>query len=85
MFSNEEKDSPAGLVLARDKAVPNVIRNKLQAGTLAHAFSIKMTSNIAIVQFAATAQCDAILVDLEHSSADLYTANQLSIAALAAG
>lgn len=75
----------SGLEAARSLAVPNIVRDKLNAGILNHAFSIKMCDNVAIVQFAASVGYDAILIDLEHSSASLSAANQLSVAALSMG
>lgn len=74
-----------GLAAARKKAVPNILKERLEAGRLAHSFSIKLISNVEIVQYAAAAGYDAILIDLEHSQFSLSTSNQLSCVALSAG
>ena len=70
---------------ARASAVPNRVKEKLNDGKLAHAFSVKLIDNIQVVQYAAVTGYDAVLIDLEHSSMGLKEANQLSCAALASG
>ena len=78
-------NEPEGLLMARRTAVPNTLKNRVEAGVLAHSFSIKTFSNIEVVHYAAAAGFDAILVDLEHGSLGLETTNQLSVAALQVG
>lgn len=70
---------------ARTFAVPNTLKQRIAAGKLAHSFSIKLISNVEIIHYAATAGYDAVLIDLEHSSFSLDTANQLSCCALQVG
>lgn len=71
------------LTAARQVARRNPLKEKLVAGRLAHALSIKLVSSIEIVGYAAAAGYDCILIDLEHSSFGLEVTNQLSCAALA--
>ncbi|WVW84356.1 hypothetical protein I302_106390 [Kwoniella bestiolae CBS 10118] len=73
------------LAAARKAMVPNVLRDKTRRGGLAHSCSLKMISNVEAVHFIALAGYDAVLLDLEHGSFSLDTANQLSCAALLAG
>ena len=70
---------------ARATAVPNRVLDNLHNGVLSHAFSLKLVANIEVVHYAAAAGYDAVLIDLEHSSFGLETANQLSCAALQVG
>lgn len=74
-----------GLAAARLTAAPNVLREKLNNGQLAHALSIKLVSSIEVVGYAKAAGYDCILIDLEHSAFGLETTNQLSCAALGLG
>ena len=73
------------LAAARQIAVRNPLREKLDNGELAHSLSVKLVSSIEIVGYAAAAGYDAILVDLEHSAFGLDVTNQLSVSALQAG
>lgn len=70
---------------ARKAGIPNRLKDRIAAGILTHAFSIKMFDNIEVVHFAAAAGYDAILIDLEHGTLDLGKASQLSVAALQVG
>ncbi|WWC60734.1 uncharacterized protein I303_103310 [Kwoniella dejecticola CBS 10117] len=70
---------------ARAFATPNPLKEKLDAGVLAHALSIKIVSSIEVLGFAKSAGYDACLIDLEHSPFGLETTNQLSCAALSLG
>lgn len=70
---------------ARKVSVPNKLREKLMAGQLAHSFSIKFINNVEIVNYAAAAGYDSILIDLEHGTLDLATTGALSIMALQVG
>ena len=70
---------------ARAVAVPNRLQDKIASGLLAHSCSVKFIKNIEVVQMIAVAGYDAVLIDLEHGSLGLDTANQLSVAALSAG
>ena len=73
------------LAAARQMAVPNRLKNKMEAGQLAHSCSIKFISNVEAVSMIAVAGYDAVLIDLEHGQLGLDVANQLSVTALLAG
>lgn len=73
------------LAKARSVAVPNVLQDRMRAGRLTHAFSLKMFDNIEVVHYAAAAGYDCVLIDLEHGTLDLRKASQLSVAALQVG
>lgn len=73
------------LASARALAVPNVMQDKMRAGQLTQAFSVKLVKSIEIAHYAAAAGFDALLVDLEHSPYGVKHANQLSCAALQVG
>lgn len=77
--------SEAEITHARSVAIPNKLRDKLAAGQLAHAFSIKYIDNVQIVHYAAAAGFDSILIDLEHGTLDLATTAALSMSALQVG
>ncbi|WWC93570.1 hypothetical protein V866_000405 [Kwoniella sp. B9012] len=70
---------------ARKFATPNPLKEKLDAGVLAHALSIKIVRSVEVLGFAKAAGYDAVLIDLEHSPFGLETTNQLSCAALNLG
>ncbi|WWD02368.1 hypothetical protein V865_000407 [Kwoniella europaea PYCC6329] len=70
---------------ARKFATPNPLKEKLDAGVLAHALSIKIVQSVEVLGFAKSAGYDAVLIDLEHSPFGLETTNQLSCAALNLG
>ncbi|WWC87421.1 uncharacterized protein L201_002310 [Kwoniella dendrophila CBS 6074] len=70
---------------AQKFAVRNPLREKMDAGILAHALSTKLVSSIEVLGFAKSAGYDACLMDLEHSPFGLETTNQLSYAALNLG
>ncbi|KAK6910689.1 hypothetical protein I203_104721 [Kwoniella mangroviensis CBS 8507] len=70
---------------ARKFATPNPLKEKLDAGVLAHALSIKIVRSVEVLGFAKAAGYDAVLIDLEHSPFRLETTNQLSCAALNLG
>lgn len=73
------------LANARSNVVHNIVKEKTLRGELVHSFSIKLVKNIEIINYAAVAGYDAVLIDLEHSSFGLETTNQLSCASLQAG
>ena len=73
------------LAAARQMAVPNRLKNKMEAGQLAHSCSIKFINNVEAVSMIAVAGYDAVLIDLEHGQLGLDVANQLSVTALLAG
>ncbi|OCF75977.1 hypothetical protein I204_03274 [Kwoniella mangroviensis CBS 8886] len=52
---------------ARKFATPNPLKEKLDAGVLAHALSIKIVRSVEVLGFAKAAGYDAVLIDLEHS------------------
>lgn len=83
--SNGHSNGTSELAKARAQAVPNRVKDKLAAGKLSHAFSIKMINNVEVVGFAAVSGFDAVLIDLEHSSFGIKEANQLSCMALQCG
>ncbi|WVW85848.1 hypothetical protein I302_107886 [Kwoniella bestiolae CBS 10118] len=70
---------------AKKFAVSNPLKEKINAGVLAHALSIKIVSSVEVLGFAKAAGYDAVLIDLEHSPFGLETTNQLSCAALNLG
>ncbi|EXK33482.1 hypothetical protein FOCG_13262 [Fusarium oxysporum f. sp. radicis-lycopersici 26381] len=65
--------------------IPHPMREKLLRDEVAYTMSIKLVKSIEIAGMAKTAGYDGILVDMEHSSFDLETTNQLCVAALYAG
>lgn len=75
----------SGFAKARETIITNRLQDCMAEDKLAHSFSLKMISNIEVVHYAAVAGYDAVLLDLEHSSFSLDTANQLSVAALQVG
>ncbi|WWC94416.1 hypothetical protein V866_001258 [Kwoniella sp. B9012] len=83
--SNGTESSDAQLIAARKAMVPNRLKDKVKRGELAHSCSLKMISNVEAVHFIGLAGYDAVLLDLEHGSFSLDTANQLSCAALLVG
>ncbi|KAM0332347.1 hypothetical protein ACHAQA_002624 [Verticillium albo-atrum] len=66
-------------------AIPHSLREKLLRDEVASTLSIKLVKSVEIVGIAKTAGFDGILIDMEHSSFDLETTNQLCVAALYAG
>ena len=70
---------------ARKSVKPNTLKRQILAGKLAHSFSIMFIANVEVVFYAATAGYDAVLIDLEHGSFSLSSANQLCGCALQAG
>ncbi|KAF4345845.1 hypothetical protein FBEOM_221 [Fusarium beomiforme] len=65
--------------------IPHPMREKLLRDEVAYTMSIKLVKSVEIAGMAKTAGYDGILIDMEHSSFDLETTNQLCVAALYAG
>lgn len=66
-------------------SIANSLREKLLRDEVAYTMSVKLVRSVEIAGIAKTAGFDGILIDMEHSSFDLDTTGQLSIAALYAG
>ncbi|KAI3391772.1 hypothetical protein diail_6821 [Diaporthe ilicicola] len=66
-------------------SIPHSMRDKLVRNEIACTLSIKLVKSVEMPGMAKTAGYDGILIDMEHSSFDLETTSQLSIAALYAG
>lgn len=65
--------------------IPHSFREKMLRGEIASTLSVKLVKSVEIAGMAKTAGFDGILIDMEHSSFDLETTQQLCIAALYAG
>lgn len=63
----------------------NTMKQRLQAGEVVSAMSIRYSRGIEIVGYAKAARMSGILIDLEHSSIDLDQCAQFTMAALAHG
>lgn len=66
-------------------AHPNTMKQRLQAGEVVSAMSIRYSRGIEIVGYAKAAGMNGVLIDLEHSSIDLDQCAQFTMAALAHG
>jgi 2-keto-3-deoxy-L-rhamnonate aldolase RhmA len=78
-------DTLDALEAARKVAVPNILKDKLDAGQPVYAFSVKFITNPEIVHYIAAAGYDAILIDMEHGTVQMDVASTMSTSALAIG
>lgn len=65
--------------------VRNPLKEKLAAGQVVSTVSLRLPWGVEIARAAASCGFDAIYIDLQHSSLELETTGQISIAALALG
>jgi 2-keto-3-deoxy-L-rhamnonate aldolase RhmA len=84
MIHNMQNASDA-LEAARKVAVPNILKEKLDAGQPVYAFSIKFINNPEIVHYVAAAGYDAVLIDMEHGTVQMDVASTMSTSSLAVG
>ncbi|CAI7632158.1 unnamed protein product [Penicillium pancosmium] len=70
---------------AAELAHPNRMQERLQAGEVVSAMSIRYSRGIEIVGYAKAAGMNGVLIDLEHSSIDLDQCAQFTLASLAHG
>jgi 2-keto-3-deoxy-L-rhamnonate aldolase RhmA len=66
-------------------SLTNTLRDKLVRNEVAYTMSVKLVRSVEIVGIAKSAGYDGLLIDMEHSSFDLDTTNQICVAALYAG
>jgi 2-keto-3-deoxy-L-rhamnonate aldolase RhmA len=65
--------------------VRNTVREKLDRGEVVSSMTVRLVRGVEIARLARTAGFDSLYIDLEHSSFDILTANQICVAALDAG
>ena len=66
-------------------AVTNAAKERLEAGELALEIGVRMSRTVDIAKAMKTCDYDWLFIDMEHSSLDLDTAAQISVAAQSAG
>ena len=66
-------------------AVRNAAKERLEAGELALGMGVRMSRTVDIAKAMKTCGYDWLFIDMEHSSLDLDTAAQISVAAQSAG
>ena len=66
-------------------AVSNAAKERLRAGELALGMGVRMSRNVDIAKAMKTCGYDWLFIDMEHSSLDLDTAAQISVAAQSVG
>jgi 2-keto-3-deoxy-L-rhamnonate aldolase RhmA len=71
--------------IEQNATIQNPLRNALLAGRVTSSLSLRICRTIEIAMIAKTAGYEGLFIDMEHSSFDLDTAGQLSIACLYAG
>jgi 4-hydroxy-2-oxoheptanedioate aldolase len=76
---------PNGVASADNVYISNPLREGLSQGRVVYSLSLRICRSIEIAMIAKTAGYEGLFIDLEHSSFDLDTAGQLSIACLYAG
>jgi 2-keto-3-deoxy-L-rhamnonate aldolase RhmA len=66
-------------------AYPNHTQQQLEAGRIAIGMGLRLSRSVDIATIAKTCGYDWLFIDMEHSSMDVDTAAQISMAALATG
>ncbi|KAK2612596.1 hypothetical protein QQS21_001368 [Conoideocrella luteorostrata] len=66
-------------------SIAHSLRRKLLRNEIAWTLSVKLVKSVEIAGIAKTAGYDGLLIDMEHSSFDLETTNQICVAGLYAG